>query len=418
MNRSKAQMNAFERQLTCLIEQGYSSGLAHAVRQNSSLYPLRIWVVDNSGSMISGDGKRLVETSKRSKVKLVSCSRWAELQECVVYHANMAALMDAPTRFTLLNDAGFQARQEYGVAIGGVDRSSSSVESDVQFLTGSLKQISPSGVTPLARHIDDIYDTVSAFEPELRQNGQRIVVVLATDGLPTDGTGVPSSTAREIFEHALKRLMCLPVWIVVRLCTNVRSLCLSRLYLFLNYAYAFLYFLKYCHFIQDKSIVRYYEGLDSALEVNLDVLDDFLDEAKEVYMHNPWLCYGLPLHRCREMGFHNQLLDLIDERPLTVDEISDFMCLLCHGMPRVDPMVDWELFCDNIAIALKSEQKQWNPVSRQMTPWVNINMLHRKYGKYSTVYSRIAKMKWIFDDPNWFAKVVIMFIAIYIAWKI
>jgi len=388
MNKSKDQMYDFDKQLTCLIEQGYSSGLAHAVRQNSSLYPLRIWVVDNSGSMITGDGKRLVETSKRSKVKLVPCSRWAELQECVVYHANMAALMNAPTRFTLLNDAGSQAPQEYGIANGGVDRSSSSVESDVQFLTRSLKQISPSGVTPLARHVDDIYDTVSAFEPKLRQNGQRIVVVLATDGLPTDGTGVPSSNAREIFEHALKRLMCLPVWIVVRLCTN------------------------------DKSIVSYYEGLDSALEVNLDVLDDFLDEAKEVYMHNPWLCYGLPLHRCREMGFHNQLLDLIDERPLTMDEISDFMCLLCHGMPRVDPMVDWDIFCDNIAIALKSEQKQWNPVKRQMTPWVDINILHRKYGKYSTVYGRIAKMKWIFDDPNWFAKVVIMVIAIYIAWKI
>ena len=142
-----------------------------------------------------------------------------------------------------------------------------------------------------------------------------------------------------------------------------------------------------------------------------------MDEAQEVYTHNPWLCYGLPLHRCREMGFHNQLVDLIDERPLTVDEISDFMCLLFHGMNRVDPMVDWEAFCNSIEIALKSEQKQWNPISRRMTPWVNINVLNRKYGKYSVVYKRIGAMKLMFNDPYWFAKVLIIFIAMYMAWK-
>mmetsp|Transcript_10978 Transcript_10978/g.15471 ORF Transcript_10978/g.15471 Transcript_10978/m.15471 type:complete len:384 (-) Transcript_10978:35-1186(-) len=377
----------FEQILPCLIDQGYSSGLARAVYQNSKLFPLRIWVVDNSGSMITGDGKRLVETSKRSKVKLTACSRWAELQECVTYHANMAALMDAPTRFILLNDAGLNVRQEYGIAISGMHGLSSPEQSDVQFLTSSLKKISPSGVTPLAKHIDEIYDTVSAFEPDLRRNGQRMAVILATDGLPTDDVGVPSAAAREMFENALKRLMSLPVWVVVRLCTN------------------------------DESIVKYYERLDSTLEVSLDVLDDFLDEAQEVYTHNPWLCYGLPLHRCREMGFHNQLVDLIDERPLTVDEISDFMCLLFHGMNRVDPMVDWEAFCNSIEIALKSEQKQWNPISRRMTPWVNMNVLNRKYGKYSVVYKRIGAMKLMFNDPYWFAKVLIIFIAMYMAWK-
>lgn len=122
---------------------------------------------------------------------------------------------------------------------------SSPEQSDVQFLTSSLKKISPSGVTPLAKHIDEIYDTVSAFEPDLRRNGQRMAVILATDGLPTDDVGVPSAAAREMFENALKRLMSLPVWVVVRLCTNVRYLHSMVCDYFVPigiYSFLFLYF--------------------------------------------------------------------------------------------------------------------------------------------------------------------------------
>jgi hypothetical protein len=42
--------------------------------------------------------------------------------------------------------------------------------------------------------------------------------------------------------------------------------------------------------------INFYNGLDSELELNMEVLDHFAAEAKEVYKHNKYLNYALPLH--------------------------------------------------------------------------------------------------------------------------
>ena len=49
--------------------------------------------------MNAADGQRLVETNRRNDVKWTPCTRWAELRECVNYHAQLAALLEAPTQF-------------------------------------------------------------------------------------------------------------------------------------------------------------------------------------------------------------------------------------------------------------------------------------------------------------------------------
>ncbi len=67
-------------------------------------------------------------------------------------------------------------------------------------------------------------------------------------------------------------LESLPVWVVVRLCTN------------------------------EEKIVNYWNKVDYNLEIDMDVIDDCIREASDIFEHNPWLTYGEPLHRLREFG--------------------------------------------------------------------------------------------------------------------
>ena len=73
-------------------------GLLKSLEQTFQELPLRIWIVDNSGSMLKPDGHRIISSSS-DNVQIVNTTRWNEIKETVEYHIQLAALLKAPTSF-------------------------------------------------------------------------------------------------------------------------------------------------------------------------------------------------------------------------------------------------------------------------------------------------------------------------------
>jgi uncharacterized protein YegL len=342
-----------EQTIQSLMKQGYTRGLATSIAQTIKSFPLRIWVVDNSGSMQHTDGHRFVETRRTQDVKVVNCSRWDEIKGCVEYHAQVSAALEAPTTFRMLNDPRVGPNsQQFGIAEKTLDPNV--IQEEVSRAVAIMNQSQPGGVTPLIKHLREIRQSVEEMAPELNANGTRVAIILATDGLPTDEQGYNNSAVQREFVEALRGLESLPVWVVIRLCTDEQSVC------------------------------EFYNSLDDQLELSLEVLDDFLKEADEVYEHNPWLNYALPLHRLREMGYHNRVFDMIDERKLTHQEIKDFASLLLIDTQPYDqlpdPSADWKEFSRTIKGLLAKQPGQWNPKKKKVTPWIDMKKLDKIYG--------------------------------------
>jgi len=341
-----------EHQIQSLMDQGFTRGLSESLDQMNDEFALRIWIVDNSGSMQKADGNRIIPTNNSNNVKMTKCTRWEEIQECLEYHINLVGLIQAPTRFRLLNNPGAKVgRQQFTIAedLSNPD----GILRDVQDALNIMRNTRPGGCTPLTNHIHEIYHEISLMAPDLQSMGKKVAIVIATDGLPTDEQGYGGSRQRAEFIEALRLLEQLPVWVVVRLCTD------------------------------EDDVVDFYNNLDTQLELSLEVLDDFSGEAKEVTGENPWLNYALPLHRMREMGYHDRVFDMLDERRLTKTEVRDF-CALLFGTGNfdgvADPSLDWKGFLNNTKRLLQREAPQWNPVTKRMGSWMDTKKMNRIYG--------------------------------------
>jgi len=250
----------------------------------------------------------------------------------------------------MLNNPGAGLPRHFGVA----NRGNAYIDKDLQQAMDVLQNSNPGGVTPLAQHVREIREQVQNLTPVLNQRGQKVAIILATDGLPTDDNGICNEYYKRDFVDAIRELEGLPVWVVIRLCT------------------------------EDDTIVDFYNDLDAQLEMSIEVLDDFAGEAHEVHQHNHWLNYSLPLHRAREWGFHHRIMDLLDERRLTSGEMAEF-CRLVFGDGKFDgapdPEADFTGFLKLVERALAETRPQYNPVKRKVMPWVVVKKMKQDYGR-------------------------------------
>jgi len=175
---------------------GWPDGIQHQLIKGAAKLPVRFVIVDNSGSMMSNDGQRLV--AHGHQYKFIQCSRWTELTESIRFFAALAEAARTPTEFRLLNSAN-------PIMLGIGDEKGQRYWDLFQHLDQS-----PDGGTPLCRHISEVIVQITALAPQLEANNQKAVVVIATDGEASDGD----------IARAMAPLRNLPVWVVIRLCTG------------------------------------------------------------------------------------------------------------------------------------------------------------------------------------------------------
>merc|ERR1719502_2629197 len=317
----------------------FPPGLTSELVSSIDAFPMRIMIVDNSGSMQASDGARLVQTDK-FVYRRISCSRWQELSEEVNECASLAAALNTRLDVHLLNPSlGFSAMSicpEAGCPAIAPRGPTGTPEK----LREAIQKQRPGGTTPLTEAVINVVAMIEPVQAELRSRGQRVVVIIATDGLPND---------RRSFVSAMQRLQCLPVWVVVRLCTD------------------------------EDAVVDYWNDLDRALEAPLEVLDDVCGEAAEVGKANAWLTYSPALPLARMLGLPSPLYDALDEATLLPSQVKQFLeeYLGCDALP--EPALDPRAFAEAVKAALGAAApgSTLEPRCGKLKPWVDLRELER-----------------------------------------
>lgn len=333
-----------QEQLLYLQSQGFPRGMIRALQVQKEFFPVRIWILDNSSFMNVRDAHIL----KGNYENTDHVTRWEELQDCVAYHSDLAARFSLPSRYALLNDPKV-GPQYFSLAQTG------NLPQEQQILRNVMTRTVPHGPTPLTTQLRILREYIASIAPQLRAKHQTVPIIIATQGLPTNDTGESSHQVLHEFEQMLQSFEAFPVCVVLRLCTD------------------------------DEKAFDFYNLLDAQLNLPCDVLDDFYGEALEIYLRNPWLTYGIVLHRYREMGFRVPVLDTLDERFLTLHELRDLCHFLFDDPNLPDPATDWNGFLRTIEGCNARERPHWNPIKKAVTPWIDVAHLNNVYGqRYSS----------------------------------
>lgn len=120
-------------------------------------------------------------------------------------------------------------------------------------------------------------------------------------------------------------------------------------------------------------------------------------------MHNPWLTYGIGIHRLREGGLGTDLFDLLDEKPFNLMEVREFCVdffLGKNGLSLRDPNTDTSGFFEDLQSIVEKEKLVWNPLKNRLAPWINVDKLRLKNQPKRVPIRRAATMTDSLERPK------------------
>ena len=339
---------------TFLTAHDWPKGLQESFLENLENIAVRYFICDDSSSMNTEDGTKLLKVGK--KYTTMACSRWTEIGEVLKFHINLSRQAAARSEFRFCNS-------DRTIVIGAHKGRSDLKKLEEEGYHSLIKRLDghADGTTPLCKHVNEVIEDIKAQEKQLRKDGKRAVVIITSDGESTDGDVM----------RALQPLSHLPASLVIRLCTD------------------------------DEKVTEYWGGLLS-FSFPYDILDDQIRQAEEVYRVNPWLTYAEPLHRVLEFGVPHDVIDHLNTSLLSYHQLRSISHMIYGGPEMPDPEKDWTAFVNRVNEENRKVPLVWNPVSQHPTDWIDVTALESCYSNKERVLgsrnSRIEKKTFAKED--------------------
>jgi hypothetical protein len=314
---------------------------------------VRYIVVDDSGSMNTPDGRDRYGNST---------SRWAEMCESLKLQLQLSLDIGMQTYVLFFHHNGHPTNEIVALT----------PESHARIL--QRLQDAPSNDTPL-------YDRLEEVHAHMKNLHLRMPVSLL---LYSDGCDDHAGVQRGYSElNQLLRKHFRGVYVVINLCTD------------------------------DSDVVAFWNCAGDGLESNLDVLDDFGAEAREVQQRQPWLVYTYWMHEFRKVMRH-PLYQKLDDVTLTCVEIQDFVLLTWGVAPDVHQPV-WEMYL-GVWDTWACTQKEFNVVTKRSEPPIDVYLLrhgHKRtagWGMLCLVLLTLLLAAGVWAAPEWASEWISLFV--------
>lgn len=325
-------------------------GLAALVAEADQHVAMRLYILDNSGSML-GPGGRLLPEAGEGREAARSCTPWEEVRAMALAHARWNLAVGTPCAFALLNPTSRRPTGSVGEFVRvAIPRHLRALEA----MLAEAERVQMKGSRPLADRLQEVQRLLSAEAAGIRQRKQTAMVVLAIGGLPTPSTSaVPSTTAKD----QVSELLCqiaeeLPAKTVVRLVGAA-----------------------------DAQAMSYYQGVAAKpLDQDIPAITVFgsaMQTSKAIVAAgNRWFTYWPLLHRLREGGTLCTMLHSLSTRSWNGLEARQFVEMITpdhfsEPWPSEPPLFSARLQ----DMGFVPEAMRFDPFTGEMRPFADSELL-------------------------------------------